>query len=627
MLSTKKYSFGRHCAWIVPSLIPLMLIIMLVSDEVDTTMGYITVSSPSPLSISPSKWTRRTRNFGSNFHLEMSRRPIQSQKNVAHTGKNLPKNRNSSKSPATAKGSTARQRPKGRPKKEPTMAANNMPQTGGRPKKISATKSSTRPRKRQKGLPKKSPKSKARPGKRRPKGRPRKHPRPKGKRRTPRPYRRDLWDIMYPKLQAFYRKHGHSRVTPTERLEGYDITPKEESNNQELYEWTRYMRHKYRLEAEHFYKNLDKNGSDSQSDSVTDTNSMSALIQERLELLKDVEFCWDYRSMIWETKYQELAQFYERNGHTRVSRSRHDKRLAIFCSNQRREYRKMQRIQKDIDDGMLSNTTVASTTLTPKRLEALNRIKFFEPRSYKTHDEMWHERFDGLQQYSNLEGDSHVPQIYPSDVRLGRWCMNQRTHHRYYVTKQASGMTMYRIHQLESVGFPFRYQQFRWLQKFYRLQEYQQQHGHLLIDNKDDSDLRQWLNTQRHLYNQRQQQQQYKDQYDSSFEVSSPLTEERITMLESIPDFSWEGRRTSGPSRADWSKLFVAIREKGIVPGSRAKTHMFDGTNPLHMEVTDKDVWTEDDLMALWNAEEDDDDEDLDAQQSYGVLAAETPPQ
>ena len=167
-------------------------------------------------------------------------------------------------------------------------------------------------------------------------------------------------------------------------------------------------------------------------------------------------------------------------------------------------------------------------------------------------------------------------------------------------------MTLYRIRQLEGVGFPFRYQQHRWLKKFNRLQKYQEQHGHLNIDKEQNADLRQWLHKQRHLYNRLQRQQQYKDQYDASYEASSPLTEERIAMLESIPNFSWSGRKTKGPSTDDWSKLFVAIREKGIVPGTRAKKHMFDGMNPLNMEVQQKDVWTEDDLMALWNAEDDD---------------------
>ena len=53
-----------------------------------------------------------------------------------------------------------------------------------------------------------------------------------------------------------------------------------------------------------------------------------------------------------------------------------------------------------------------------------------------------------------------------------------------------------------------------------------------------------------------------------------------------------------------------AMREKGISPKAKVKTHWFDGVNPFAQEV--KTVWTEEDLMALWNegVEEGEDDDD-----------------
>ena len=95
-----------------------MLIILLVSDTIDKTMGYISIPSPLPIALFHSKWTRK---FGNNLQLEMSRRPIQSQKNVAPTTKNLPNNKKSNKSRATVKETAARRRLKGRPKKDPTI--------------------------------------------------------------------------------------------------------------------------------------------------------------------------------------------------------------------------------------------------------------------------------------------------------------------------------------------------------------------------------------------------------------------------------------------------------------------------------------------------------------------------
>ena len=525
-------------------MISLILALLLVLSTVGTTVGFVLL--PTPSSSITSLLPKRIGSCWRTSHHHMSRRPIQSQKNVSSKGSNRPNHKKSKNTQEAATGTTSRRQPKGKPRNSKSRAKST---------------------------------------------------------RTFKGRRTALWETMYPKLKAYYDKHGHSFVMP------------DDDNHQELYEWTRYLRRYY-------CGDNSPKGNNKEADAmfVDDPNITSLTPQQRLKLLQDIEFCWDYRSMMWEIQYKQLVQFYEKHGHTRVSRCRHDKKLATFCSNQRREYRKLLQSQEDAEVG---DNLVVSTTLTPERLEKLNRIKFFDADSYKTHEEKWHERYDQLKEYKQMNGDPIVPQKYELNFPLGQWCMNQRIHYQYYVTKQATGMNLYRIHQLESVGFPLRYQQYRWMQKFDRLQEYQRQHGHLQIDNEEDKDLRQWLNLQRHLYNRLQRQKQYTDQVDPSYEVSSSLTQERIDKLESIPNFSWDGRRKEGPSKDDWSKLFVAIREKGIVPGSRAKTHMFDGMNPFHMDVQRKDVWTEADLLALWNSEDDDDDDEdhIDGQQSYGVLS------
>ena len=59
----------------------------------------------------------------------------------------------------------------------------------------------------------------------------------------------------------------------------------------------------------------------------------------------------------------------------------------------------------------------------------------------------------------------------------------------------------------------------------------------------------------------------------------------------------------NGPSVDDWTKLFEGIRKKGITPD------MPPDLPPWlkQMEESDKDVWTEEDLLDLWNQEDDDD--------------------
>ena len=84
------------------------------------------------------------------------------------------------------------------------------------------------------------------------------------------------------------------------------------------------------------------------------------------------------------------------------------------------------------------------------------------------------------------------------------------------------------------------------------------------------------------------------------------LKDQRKEALEAIPGFSWN-RSGKGPSKDDWSQLFVAIKEKGIASGGKGKQHWFDGAKRFEKEV--KTEGTEQELVYLWN-EEDDEDED-----------------
>ena len=141
----------------------------------------------------------------------------------------------------------------------------------------------------------------------------------------------------------------------------------------------------------------------------------------------------------------------------------------------------------------------------------------------------------------------------------------------------------------------------QWEHMKQQLMDFYAENGHINVPNElAYYKLRIWLNQQRYYYKRR------KDG------LSSPMTPERIKMLETaIPDFSWRVRGNNGPSLQDWGKLFDAMRAKGLKPGMRPKTHWFEGTNPFAANI--KDVWTEQDLLALWNqADSDGDDEDTD---------------
>ena len=351
------------------------------------------------------------------------------------------------------------------------------------------------------------------------------------------------WSDMLPRLKAFKEKHGHTLVQASDDLE--------------LYQWTHNLIRNYGPQL------------------LNETQTRKTLSKEKLETLQSMGFSWETRSSMWDRRYQQLREFQKNHGHCHVPARKYPQ-LGVFVQNQRQEFRRY----------LAGNYTA----LTKERIDLLQLIKFEWARSQEL---TWEERRGDLEEYWQKVGNSDVPQDYAKNVQLGQWAMNQRTLYRLRNSGEQTGLTSERVQKLEVVDFKWKYREERWYVMLNRLKQYQEENGHLEIEGSDteNSDLRQWLNEQRYYYRN---------------EYTSRLPQERIEALEEIPYFSWR-RRGKGPSKADWSDLFVAIKEKGIAPGGKAKEHWFDGVNPFDKEI--KTQWTEQELVALWN-EENGDDED-----------------
>ena len=113
-------------------------------------------------------------------------------------------------------------------------------------------------------------------------------------------------------------------------------------------------------------------------------------------------------------------------------------------------------------------------------------------------------------------------------------------------------------------------------------------------DDRENTDLRLWEAMQRREYQKFRRNEAVissknknsgNKNIDNSGErgpmVYSAMTQRRIKALESIR-FPWKS--TSTPKNDviattvdDWSQLFVKMREKGIIPNIKAKTHWFEG--------------------------------------------------
>jgi Helicase associated domain len=299
----------------------------------------------------------------------------------------------------------------------------------------------------------------------------------------------------------------------------------------------------------------------------------STLSSLQVDELQRVGICWNTRELAWQTQYTRLQKFYGEYGHCRVpNNSKEYIGLGVWVRNQRREHRLW--------------LAGGKCTLSDERRQLLETIDF---QWHRPHELVWQERYDQLCQFVQQYGHANVPQ---TDPHLGVWCMNQRTSYRKYQRGEPSAMTKDRVEKLQAVGFLFLVRRKRWETMVTRLSEYHTRHGHVNIATNDtvNRDLRLWLITQRFRYNQKL------------------LSNDRILSVEdAIPDFEWYARNKSGPSQRDWSKLFDAMRDKGISPDMPAKQHWFQGAPITATQV--KDSWTPDELLALWNEEDDEDDE------------------
>jgi len=154
-----------------------------------------------------------------------------------------------------------------------------------------------------------------------------------------RAYQAEQWDLRLEDLQEFRRIHQHCSVP-------YDYPP-----NPTLARWVKRQRYQYKLFKE---------------------GQASAMTERRSRALESIGFVWDTYSAAWERRISELRAYSQENGDCNVPATyQANKKLAAWVKCQRRQYKLFQ-------EGK-------SNTLTPERIEALNRVGFYwELRSYRT---------------------------------------------------------------------------------------------------------------------------------------------------------------------------------------------------------------------------------------------------
>jgi len=299
-------------------------------------------------------------------------------------------------------------------------------------------------------------------------------------------------------------------------------------------------------------------------------------IQERIDLLDDIDFSWDPYEEQWILRYKELKAYKDEHGDTLVpSRSKdglgnwvhhqgvqHDrfvrgedslvsqKRIQLLNDigfvwdqieeqwmrryNELKSYREKQGNPAGTHNGlgswvkyqrMLSVRFLRGedSPMTQERLQLLRDIGFV----WEVKEKQWLQRYNELKAYKDEHGDTLVPAAHQS---LGKWVIAQRMEYREHCADKRS-MPQERINLLNSIDFEFDPFEEQWLHRFNELCAYKEEHGDTLVRSRSNDGLGAWVMTQ-------------KTAYREHCEGKRSMPQERVDRLNSI-GFVWRVRSRS----------------------------------------------------------------------------------
>lgn len=140
----------------------------------------------------------------------------------------------------------------------------------------------------------------------------------------------------------------------------------------------------------------------------------------------------------WMDRFQELVDFYEREGHFNVP---YKSNTTLF------QWVKRQRHQFKLRSmGEHSN-------LTMDRIQQLDKIGFV----WNSHLAAWNDKFQELKEFKMIHGHCFVPCSYKGNSKLSTWIKRQRRQYRKFMAGQASTLDALRIEKLEKLGLVWDY--------------------------------------------------------------------------------------------------------------------------------------------------------------------------
>jgi hypothetical protein len=182
----------------------------------------------------------------------------------------------------------------------------------------------------------------------------------------------------------------------------------------------------------------------------------------------------------------ELADYRKEYGNCNVPRRYSDNlKLGQWVALQRKQYKLHLK-------GKASHMTLS-------RIQELESLGFEWKRACFT---AWEDRLGELADYRKIHGHCNVPRSYSENSKLGRWVDTQKRQYRLHLGEKTSSMTVFRIQELESLGFEWDSYGAAWEDCLSELADYCKEHGHCNVPQSysENPKLGRWVGTQRRNY-------------------------------------------------------------------------------------------------------------------------------
>lgn len=182
--------------------------------------------------------------------------------------------------------------------------------------------------------------------------------------------------------------------------------------------------------------------------------SSSRLTPARIQRLEDLGFVWSVRDD-WNKHYEELKQYRQEHGNCNVpARHLSNKRLGVWVSSQRQQYKILQGVSKS------KRRTVP---LTQERIDKLNALDFtWSIRSSSDNPrDGWTRRVTQLKEFKSAYGHLLIPSPFDANPELGLFADTLRNNINLFIQARQQGralppsclLTDERLRQLVDIGF------------------------------------------------------------------------------------------------------------------------------------------------------------------------------